>query len=287
MCPRPRQEISTLQKRLLGRRKSAMTIAIGTYFVGGMIVCADTNVVSADGIVTSGSKVEGYEFPDKTYVIANSGNDANASSMLAKEILASLSKSTIDRWNIEPTIKKTMTKWHSSYTHGKQPEINFILAANTDRQNRRLYYCEPPNTVRPKQFGEPLAIGIGGMIIDPLIPSVITGAVPLRTALLQLAYLMYRAKRDHVYLKGSQTDAFIVRTNGNIYVVSRQDMGEAEAIGPELDHVLQVCLNQLIGGDPDGVNTTGFREFFGECSNKYEALQFSSISDLLSNPSGG
>jgi hypothetical protein len=260
-----------------------MTIAIGAYFVGGMIVCADTNVVADDGIVTSGEKIEGHECGDRAYVIANSGYDANASSMLAKEIVSGLTKSTIDRWNIEPTVKETMKNWHSSYTQGKPPDTSFILAANTGRQNRRLYYCEPPSTVRPKQLGEPVAIGIGGRIVDPLIPSVITGAVPLKIALLQLAYLMYRAKRDNVYLRGSDTDAMILTTMGTIHVVHRGDMKEAEELGPLIDNALQICFMGVLGQTPfpTGTFLQTFQKIYQECEDRCRGLQFKSIKELL------
>jgi hypothetical protein len=259
-----------------------MSVAIGMYFIGGMIVCADTNVVCGDGIVTSGDKLAGVECGDRTYVIANTGNDANASSMLAREILDDLSKSTTDRWHIEPTIKKRMKAWHSSYTQGSPPETSFILAANTGLQNRRLYLCEPPSTVRPKELGEPVAIGIGGKIVDPLIPSVITGAVPLRIALLQLAYLMYRAKRDNVYLRGSETDAMIVTTKGEVHMVTRGDMKDAEDLGPLIDNALQICFMGILGQTPFPAGTflQAFQKIYQEGEDKCRAIQFRSLQGI-------
>lgn len=180
-----------------------MTIAIGAYFVGGLIVSADTNVVATDGIVTSGKKVSGVEYGHSSFVIANAGDDGNAGDMLAGEILNALSGDA-DIWKIEPTIKKVMKDWHSGYAQGNPPQLSFVLAASTGRQYRRLYFCEAPNTVLKKDLGQPVAIGAGARVVDPLLPSVIIGAVPVGTALLQVAYLMYRAKRDLVYIKGSE-----------------------------------------------------------------------------------
>jgi hypothetical protein len=260
-----------------------MTVAIGMYFVGGMIVCADTNIVSdPDRIVTSGCKICGMQCGNGSYVIANASNDGNAGNMIASEILDALSKSSTDRWNIEPTIKATMQSWHSGYSQGYPPQMTFVLAANTGLQHRQIYICEAPNTVLKKHLGEAVAIGAGAQIVDPLIPFVITGAVPLKIALLQLAYLMYRAKRDHVFLRGSETDAMIVTTKGEVLPVSRSDMKEAEELGPLIDNALQVCFMGLLGQTPFPAGTflQAFQKIYQECEDKCRGLQFRSIDGL-------
>jgi hypothetical protein len=262
-----------------------VTIAIGMYFMGGMIVCADTNIVSDDGIVISGGKLHGAECRNRTYVIANSGNDANASTMLAKEILDDLSNGATDQWNIEPIIKKRMMAWHASYTHGTPPATSFILAANTGLQHRQLYVCEPPSTVRAKQLGEAITIGIGGQIVDPLIPSVVTGAVPVKIALLQLAYLMYRAKRDQIFLRGSDTDAMVVTTDGKVLPVSRSDMKDAEEIGRLIDDALQICFMGMLGQTPfPGTFLQAFQKIYQECEDKCREIEFRSLKETDSFP---
>jgi hypothetical protein len=137
-----------------------------------------------------------------SYVIANASEDGNAANMVAKEILDALARSATDRWNIEPDIKKTMKEWHAGYTQGKSPSMQFILASRTGIQNRGLYFCEPPNTVLRKHIDETVVIGLGAQVVEPLVSQVVLGPLGVREALIRAAYLMYRAKKEHVYLKG-------------------------------------------------------------------------------------
>ena len=123
-----------------------MTVAIGMYCIGGVFVCADSHVVTQDGYVSSGYKLAGTECTIGSFVIANASNDGNAANMVAKEILKDLSIAS-DEWNIEPVIKGTMMAWHSGYVQGNPPSMQFILAARLGKMTRRLYFCEPPNTV--------------------------------------------------------------------------------------------------------------------------------------------
>jgi hypothetical protein len=57
---------------------------------------------------------------------------------------------------------------------------------------------------------------------------------------------MYRAKRHHIYLRGSQTDVMIL-TRGRIHEVNRFDMEDAEKLGPEIDNTLKCYFMGLIG----------------------------------------
>jgi hypothetical protein len=261
-----------------------MTIAIGAYFRGGMIVCADTNVVATDFVVTSGCKISARDCRNgDSYVIANASDDGNAGNMLSQEILDALSRhSAVD---LEQTVKTTMGNWHSGYAQGTAPQMSFVLAAMIGTEHRRLYFCGAPNTVLPKPLGEPVVIGIGAQIVDPLIPSVITSAVPLRIALLQVAYLMYRAKRDHIYLRGSETDAMVL-ARGEVHEVNRGDMADAEKLGPEIDNTLHACFMGLIGQlkyPPDQqatINRIG-ETIYLACADKCEALEFRSINYLF------
>jgi hypothetical protein len=138
-----------------------MTVALGMYSIGSVFVCADDHVVSTDGFVTSGFKLHAIECVTGSFVIANAANDANAANMLAKEILNELAK-TAAGWAIEPAIKKTMTEWHSGYTQGSPPSIQFVLAARLGENTRRLYFCEPPNTVLLKPLNDWVATRSGG-----------------------------------------------------------------------------------------------------------------------------
>lgn len=238
-----------------------MTVAIGMYGIGGLFVCTDSHVVSSDGIVTSGFKLSGITCGNGSFVIGNAADDGNAATMLAQDILDALEKS---KGQLGPAVKKTMKEWHSGYVHSKAPSVQFILAVRIAPQHRSLYFCEPPYTVLRKSLDEAVVIGIGSQILDPLVPEVIRGPLYLKEALIRAAYLMYRAKKEHAFLKGSETDALIVyEHSGAIRQVSREDMKEAEALGPDVDFMLRYCYLGLLG-QPQGLDQKGFLERFSE-----------------------
>jgi hypothetical protein len=55
-----------------------VTVALGMYSIGGVLVCADFHVVSTDGIVTDVFKLNGIKCGMGTFVIANVSSDGNA-----------------------------------------------------------------------------------------------------------------------------------------------------------------------------------------------------------------
>lgn len=260
-----------------------MTVAIGMYSIGGVFVCADSHVVSTDGIITPGFKLNGIECTSGSFAIANSSDDGNAANMVAKEILDGLARCS-DPWIIEPAIKKTMTEWRSAYTHAQPPAMQFALAARLGENTRRLYFCEPPNTVVLKSLNDWVVLGVGGQVLDVLIPEVIRGPLYSREALIRAAYLMYRAKKDHVFLKGSETDVLLISgKTGKIYQPIRSEMAEAEELGPDVDFMLRYCYLGLLG-TPRGLSQKSFLQSFKkkylETRKKVDALQFQSLDGI-------
>ena len=254
-----------------------MTVAIGMYGIGGLFVCADSHVVSGDGIVTSGFKMNGAICGNGSFVIGNAGNDGNAATMLAQDILDALTKA---KGTLGDAIKKTMKEWHSGYVYNTPPSVQFALAVRAAPQNRALYFCEPPNTIVRKSLDECVVIGIGSQILDPLVPEVIRGPLHLKESLIRAAYLMYRAKKEHAFLKGSDTDALVIsEETGEIRQVSREEMKEAEALGPDVDFMLRYCYLGLLG-QPQGLSQTNFLESFGETYLKVRKKQ-TALSSLL------
>lgn len=251
MYPKPQPRLSPLQKRLPGRR-NAVTVALGMTSTGAIFVCADSNVVSNDGMVISGYKLAARESRTTgSYVIGNASNDGNAANMIAEEILKELSAKD-NRNNIEPIVKRIMKRWHSSYTRGDAPPMQFILAVRTGLQSRRLYFCEPPSTVLLKPFGDSIVVGTGASTVEPLLQQVILGPLRLREALIRAAYLMYRAKKDHALIKGSDTDVLVINeADGDVRQVSREEMTAAEALGPDVDFMLRYCYLGLLGVAPE------------------------------------
>jgi len=216
--------------------------------MGAIFVCADSNVVSNDGMVVSGYKLAGRESRTlASYVIGNASDDGNASNMLAEEILDELSARD-NRNNIESIVKRIMKSWHSSYTSSAAPPMQFILAARTGLQSRRLYFCEPPSTVLLKPFGDSIVVGTGAATVEPLLSQVILGPLRLREALIRAAYLMYKAKNNHALIKGSDTDVLIINEmDGEIRQMSRDEMKVAEELGAEVDFMLRYCYLGLLG----------------------------------------
>lgn len=284
MTPKPLVK----DRRLPVKGRKAMTVAIGMYCLGGVFVCADSHVISTDGIVTSGYKLNGTLAGAGSFVIANASDDGNAANMVAKEILDAITRNG-DPWQIERPIKKAMTDWHSGYAQATRPSMQFVLACHLGNQTRRLYFCEPPNTVVQKSLNEWVVIGVGGQTLDTLIPEVIRGPLYPREALIRTAYLMYRAKSAHAFLKGSETDVlFIAEKTGRIVQLTRDEMSEAEKLGPDVDFMLRFCYLGLLG-QPKGLDLKGanflksFKKKYVESRKKADAIEFPSLEndDLL------
>ena len=261
-----------------------MTVALGMTAMGSIFVCADSHVVSTDGTVTSGCKLSGKQCGNGSFAIANASDDANAASMVAKEILDELSKSTTDKWNIEPAIKNVMQSWQSGYGQVAAPSMQLVLAASVSKQNRGLYFCSPPNTVLRKDFDESVVIGCGGQVLDALLPEVVRGPLRLREALIRAAYLMYRVKKEHVFLKGSDTDVLVIgEENGDIRFTERTEMAQAEELGPDMDFMLRYCylmLGFVQGQEPLNL-WQGFKRKYKEVRKKADAITFPSLDGMV------
>jgi hypothetical protein len=252
----------------------------------GLFLCADSHVVASDGIVTHGCKLNGLYSATgnaSSFIIANASNDGNAATMVAKDILRELEKCCGDNWHIEAAVKQAMQDWHSGYKHTAPPSMQFILGAHCNQMLRRIYFCEPPNTVLPKQLGDWAVIGLGAQILDPLMPEVIRGPTRSREALLTAAYLMHRAKKDLVQLKGSYTDVLFMSSGGMIYPVTREEMEAAEAVGPEVDFMLRYCYLGMLGM-PQGIDQRdfikSFRKAYLEKQKLIDRITFPSLAEL-------
>jgi hypothetical protein len=135
-----------------------------------------------------------------------------------------------------------------------------------------------------KHIDESVVIGIGAQILDSLLPEVIRGPLRLREALIRAAYLMYRAKKEHAFLKGSETDALVISDkDGDVRPVTREEMKEAEALGPDVDFMLRYCYLGLLGQMPGYDQSDfvkGFTERYLETYKKSSAIQFPSLDGM-------
>jgi len=220
-----------------------MTIAIGTHFADGVILCADTKLVDSSGIVSYGGKISAMEAGNgRTFAITHAADDANAATMLANEILDALGNS-LEHHQFEPVIKQCMMRWQSDYAQSTVPLVQFLIACGS-ASHPSLLFCQPPNVVIRKYRQDPIAIGSAVRVVEALLPFVLvqpSGAadpdlivMDAESTLLKLAYLMRRAKSEDLYA-GGDTDTMIVRRDGTWAQTKRAEMKKAEEFSKKLD----------------------------------------------------
>jgi hypothetical protein len=176
-----------------------MTIAIGTYFADGVILCADSKLVDENGNVSYGGKISGMEVGDATFAIAYAANDANAAAMLAHDMLNGLEKVT-QQHQFGPAVKECMTRWQADYAQSLVPVVQFLIACILQGQ-QSLYFCQPPNVVTQKYRREPMTIG--ATKVEILVPLGLMHPrdeddpdsleMTAESTLLKIAYLLCRA----------------------------------------------------------------------------------------------
>jgi hypothetical protein len=253
-----------------------MTIAIGTLFDGGAIVCADTKVSASDGATTDGSKVFlGVTRTRRMYAIADSAEDAYAAKMLAGEISTAISLAD-KSFRMEETVKRVMGPWYNSYHHVQPPQIQFLIAFTQEGwEQPTLYFCEPPSTV---SYGSPIAIGKGSRVVDPALDIFwSTGKrIDAKSALMKLAYLMYLAKRDEGAACGGETYAIAIGAGGGYTLIDEAEMREAEGIAKKLCRVLETGLNKVTSTSPNDLLTLLPKEL-NEIGEAYRNLSFKSL----------
>jgi hypothetical protein len=210
-----------------------LTIAIGTDYNEGIIICADSKVVASDGATTTDMKISLVMGPPRRMVaVATAAEDARAATMLAESISLAAGNPDADP---DKDIKPIMTAWHNAYGKQQAPQLQFILG---DAAHKAIYLCEPPATVLECC---PLAIGRGARAVEPYmdIPDgLVPHSAPMRATLLRLAFLMYRAKKDEGSACGGHTHTVILPQKGGFFMVSRQDMAAAEQLAAEIDGLM-------------------------------------------------
>jgi 20S proteasome alpha/beta subunit len=239
-----------LKPRLPGQGKfrrvpvrKGMTIAIGTYFADGVILCADTKFVDDNGNISYGGKISSTLGGNgRTFAIAHAANDSNAAAMVATDILHALDDSG-EQYQFGPIIKKCMTRWLSDYAQSSVPLLQFLVACSAGRQSS-LYFCQPPNIVIQKYRLEPVAIGSALKTVEALLPIVLMHPkdeedpdsleMTPESTLLKLAYLMRRAKSEDLYA-GGDTDAVVLYRDGTFAETVRTEMKDAEEFSEKLD----------------------------------------------------
>jgi hypothetical protein len=236
-----------------------MTIALGSLCAGGLIVAADTAIVLSDGSKAYGMKVQTKTSATGCYVLANCSEDGNAANTLGEQILTALEgedPQTLSK--AEKVVTKTMTQWSCAYMTG-HPATQLVFGVFINKpenfwQNTGgglgLYFCEPPNTILRKQANDDsrgyTAIGTGSAVTDPLYKTLFSNLNSASGRLRDIAYLMYRAKRDNAYCDGYTTAVLLKNEYTDPIRITPLDMQVAENTSNLLDFVLRPCADAVL-----------------------------------------
>jgi hypothetical protein len=283
LTPKPLYQLKSKPQRL--PRCKRMSVAIGSRYIGGLAVCTDSKIVLEDGSTRVGCKLIVSQNTMGTFAIANSStDDGNAGAVLADEILADIAD--LKRSGTQPlieAIKSRMRKWHAGYGSPgeKPPRTHFIIAA-VGKGYSAQYFCEPPQTVIDKHH-EPLAIGAGSAVVEPLLPTILFGASQLEPTILKLAFLMYRAKKEQA-LVGGPTDLVLINMVGNYKWIPREEFAAAEDMGEFVDLVLRDCCLGLLSRESENEQRRFlkiFNEMFSYRSRVFRNIQFPSLREFM------
>src|SRR5579884_3844397 len=105
-----------------------MTIAMGAYCAGGIVLCADTTIIAGDQ-KWQRLKMSHVLGKSGSFAIANSSQDVNAANTLIRNLMDTLRDTDIkNQHQLESLVTSKMTKWSRAYQTG-HPATQFILAA--------------------------------------------------------------------------------------------------------------------------------------------------------------
>ncbi len=236
------------------RKSKRMTIAIGMLCDEGLIIAADTQLAMTDGSTREGIKIRQAIADTGIYVTANATEDGNAANTLIPDILTDLQNEDPKNFaQVERIVRTSMYEWAEQYRQGN-PYIQIILGVSLNRTRQtdvrtgggiRLYYCEPPNTMVPVDREDTstgyIGIGAGASITDPIFRTLFNTICSANTGFRQVAYLMYRAKKDAATACGGETNAVLLKDEFSIPLwVDPAHMKTAEGWGKNLDYCLQM-----------------------------------------------
>jgi 20S proteasome alpha/beta subunit len=224
-----------------------MTIALGMFCRGGVVIAADTKVTDTNGVVTHTCKVVPFVGKSGVFAIANASNDANSAKTLSQKIQAAIRPTAFKTWSqFEETVAYEMTDFSEAFP--KIPEHQLIIGGFLQAQGVQLYFCEPPNTVLSKAVEGYASVGGGASVTDPLRYSLFRYTSHLEPQLVfrQIAYLMYRAKKEQVFCGGDTTAVYICEDSREPEWVRPRDFAEAEAISHKLDLLLHIATQSAL-----------------------------------------
>ncbi len=226
-----------------------MTIALGYLCHRGVVIAADTAVVMPPSQLQEGTKMLSVWGRSGHFAIANSSDDGHATATLQAELKHDLEMVELkDFRDLSGMFKQRMTEWSDGYGTRTPPAMQFILGAKIGGMEPKLFFCEPPNTVR--EVDDYIAAGSGGSVTDPLYTTFFGNNggdhTDVQIILRRVAYLIYRAKKDDVY-GGKRTDCVVI--GQDIIEVDQDDMLAAESLSQDLDFVASGAALFATGSD--------------------------------------
>jgi hypothetical protein len=276
------------QRREIARR--AMTIGIGMLCAPGAVIASDTRVIGSDGLTHDESKIRVETSASGVFVTTYSAQDVNAVKTLINDVFEELLRSDLRTLrDVENTVRPVMGRWSASHPHGP-PLGDFILGAalstpwTPDRSTcggLGLYHCEPPASITRKHFLEPVpstyvAIGEGASITDPLHKSLFGSMTNPTVCLKQVAYLMYRAKKDFASACGGGTTAvFLRQSNPAAFEIAPIYMDVAEQYSALFDSTLSTAGTAILSSTlEDSMKMCELFRSFVEAMSGYREARF-------------
>jgi hypothetical protein len=102
-------------------------------------------------------------------------------------------------------------------------------------------------------FIDPVTIGGGAAVVDPLLPTIFPGQFGLKPTIFRLAYLMYRAKKDYSAIVGGPTDLVVMPFGFPLpkgaFWVDREEMDTVEELIEYVDEITTACVLGLLSGE--------------------------------------
>lgn len=250
-----------------------MTLAIGMECEGGLILAADRRASYGDDSPTPEiDKLATFRSDVGTFAIAQSSTDANAANSLARNIQYAIQHQNPNRFGfvtLERLIELELRRWYVP-VHDARPLVYLLIGMclNDDLAdpahvlppplNRRLYFCEPPNTVMIVPDGYK-AIGGAWTISDPIYNHWLRGfPTTPHSCLCCISYLMYKAKQLMPGAVGGGTDAVVITEKSSFfdYHIDRVSMATAEQVyGLMFDRSVSKFSSLVMAGDAGGMPT--------------------------------
>jgi len=129
-----------------------------------------------------------------------------------------------------------------------------VIAAFVQGLGMQLYFCEPPKTVVSKLLEEYASAGAGYSVTDSLHSTLLfrTSHLSPQLVLRQIAYLMYRAKKELASFCGGDTTAYYICEDGRpVEMVCCPDFAKAEKAMSQLDCIFEMTMRVALGSEED------------------------------------